>query len=235
MCPSPASPRPPSPAPQTPMSPSADAPPRPQWSMLLTGLLAGALLSGGALLLWDRPSPPPIAIQLPPTAAPLLDPALDPLLPTPSPTPAPVVVHVAGAVLQPGVYTLPAGARVVNALEAAGGLSPDADAVAVNQAAALWDGAQVYVPSRAEGATPPAVGVSGESRAAPILLPEAGGGLVNVNTAGAAELEALPGIGPSKAQAIIAHRPYTSVDDLDRVPGIGPATLEQLRPLVTVQ
>ncbi|MCC6167234.1 MAG: ComEA family DNA-binding protein [Caldilineaceae bacterium] len=200
--------------------------------MLLTGLLAGLLLSGGALLVWDRPSPPPIAIQLPPTALP----ALDPLLPAPaSPTPAPVVVHVAGAVRQPGVYTLPAGARVVNALEAAGGLSPDADAVAVNQAEALWDGAQVYVPRLADGATPPVIGVSGESRAATVALPESGAGLINVNSATAEELETLPGIGPSKAQAIIANRPYASVDDLDRVPGIGPATLEQLRPLVTVQ
>jgi competence protein ComEA len=200
---------------------------------LIAGLLAGVLLSGGALLLWDRPTPPPIAIQLPPTVAPSVVPSV--ALPTPTVTPAPVVVHVTGAVQRPGVYTLPAGARVVAALDAAGGLSTDADATAVNQAELLWDGAQVYVPSRGDAATPPAAGVSGVIRATTVAIPGVGAGPVNVNTASAAELETLPGIGPSKAEDIIANRPYASVDDLDRVPGIGPATLDALRDLVIVQ
>jgi competence protein ComEA len=168
-----------------------------------------------------------MAIQLPPTAA--------LVLPTPSPTPAPVVVHVTGAVQTPGVYTLSAGARVVDALAAAGGLLPDADAVAVNQATLLYDGAQVHVPAFGGASGEPVAGVSGDTRAEPVTVPGIGSGLINVNSASAAELETLPGIGPSKAAAIIANRPYSTIDDLDRVPGIGPATLEQIRPLVTVQ
>lgn len=222
-----AAPRPNAPQPGAPQPVSA----RPQWSLLLTGLLAGMLLSGSAALLWDRPEPPPIAIQLPPTAAPSVT------LPTPTHTPAPVVVHVSGAVQHPGVYALPAGARVVDALAAAGGLLPDGDGVAVNQALLLWDQAQVYVPGIGESspessAVKPPPGLSGDTRSAPVAIPGVGAALINVNTATAAELETLPGIGPSKAAAIIANRPYASVDELDRVPGIGPATLEQVRDLV---
>lgn len=210
--------------PQTP-HPPADS--RPQWGLFLTGLLAGALISGGAVLIWDRPAPPPMTIQLPPTPT--------PALPTPSPTPAPVVVDVTGAVVQPGVYTLPAGARVGDALQAAGGLLPEANRVAVNQATPLYDGAQVFVPLVGEAAVTPVAGVSEDTRTGSVTPPGEGIRLVNVNSASAAELETLPGIGPSKAAAIIANRPYSSIDDLDRVPGIGPATLEQLRDRVTVQ
>lgn len=218
--PSPSSP-PPSSAPQPPA-------PGPQWGMLLIGLLAGAVLSGGAFLLWDRPSPTPIAIQLPPTEAPT------PALPTPTATPAPVVVYVSGAVQKPGVYTLSGSARVADALIAAGGLLPEADPNAVNQALPLWDGEQVNVPRMGE--TPvvsPPQGI-GESRGG-VAIHGIGVELVNINTATVAELDTLPGIGPSLAEAIIANRPYSSLDDLDRVPGIGPAKLDDLRDRVTVQ
>lgn len=222
---SPASPPSRAAGPQTPLPPST---PRPQWGLFAAGLLAGALISGGTVLIWDRPAPPPMTIQLPPTQA--------PALPTPSPTPAPIVVDVTGAVAEPGVYTLPAGARVVDALQAAGGLLPEADALALNRATPLYDGAQVFVPRLGEVAVTPVTGVSGEIPPTRGITPgEEGIGLVNVNSASAAELETLPGIGPSKAAAIIANRPYHSVDDLDRVPGIGPATLDQIRDLVTVQ
>jgi competence protein ComEA len=150
---------------------------------------------------------------------------------------AEVVVHVAGAVVTPGVQRLPAGARVVDALEAAGGAAPDADLARINLAAPLVDGQQVYVLRRGEE-TPPAVPGAGAPAAGPAGEATGAGGLVDVNTADAAALEALPGIGPATAQAIIDHRerhgPFRSVDDLLDVRGIGEAKLAQIRDLVTV-
>jgi competence protein ComEA len=152
------------------------------------------------------------------------------------------VVYVSGAVVTPGTFVLTPGARIADAITAAGGLRADADGALVNQAEHLFDGAQVHVPvAGVVGAAPaPRAGLSGllptptpESRAAAVAL--AAGDLIELNTATQAELETLPGIGASKAQAIIANRPYANVDDLERVPGIGPATVNRLRPLVTVQ
>jgi competence protein ComEA len=146
-----------------------------------------------------------------------------------------VVVHVAGAVVSPGVQRLPIGSRVIDALDAAGGALADADLPRVNLAAPLVDGQQLYVPK--PGEQPPAVvgaggaGSAGSAGSVP-------GGLVNLNTASADQLDTLPGVGPSTAAAIIAHRdqsgPFTSVDQLIDVRGIGEAKLEQLRDLVTV-
>jgi competence protein ComEA len=103
---------------------------------------------------------------------------------------------------------------------------------AVNQAAMLRDGDQLHVPALAEDASMPPPGV----RSAEIEIGLGGAGApVNVNTATLEALDTLPGIGPTRAQAIIDGRPYASVDELERVPGIGPATLEQLRPFVTVE
>ena len=131
----------------------------------------------------------------------------------------------------PGVYELHAGARVVDALERAGGFTLDANVNALNQAATLRDGDQIYVPTFAEEPAAPPPGLSSTE---PEVSSE-GGGLINVNTATASQLEQLPGIGPSRAQDIIENRPYASVDELDIVPGIGPATLEELRPYVVVE
>ncbi|MDQ3249410.1 MAG: ComEA family DNA-binding protein [Chloroflexota bacterium] len=170
----------------------------------------------------------------PPTAAPTA-------LPLPTATLAPITVFISGAVQQPGLYALPADARVGDALTLAGGLIATANAALINQAEKLWDGAQVHVPDSAAPAeqmvaAQPPVGVSGDP--APVSL--AGGamtggaaGSVNINTATVAELETLPGIGPSKAAAIIANRPYATVDELDKVPGIGFSTIEQLRAMAT--
>ena len=144
-----------------------------------------------------------------------------------------VVVHVAGAVVHPGVHELPSGSRVVDAIEAAGGLTAEADESRINLAAPVSDGERVYVPRVGEIASPVVVGASaapgsGTSSAGP----------VDLNQADAAALDALPGIGPATAAAIIEHRGrigrFTSVDQLLDVRGIGEAKLDQLRPLVTV-
>jgi competence protein ComEA len=144
-----------------------------------------------------------------------------------------VVVHVAGAVVAPGVHTLPAGSRVVDAIEAAGGLTAEADGSRINLAAPLTDGERVYVPKVGEVAPAPVAGASaGLGAGGPASGP------VNLNDADEAALDALPGVGPATAAAIIEHRNqighFTSVDQLLDVRGIGEAKLEQLRPLVTV-
>lgn len=143
-----------------------------------------------------------------------------------------IVVHVAGAVVAPGVYRLEVGRRVVDAVQAAGGLSSLADADAINLAALLADGQRVYVPE--VGEVPPVV-VSGDPGTGPSATPS---GPVNLNSGTADELDSLPGVGPATAAAIIAHReqhgPFASVEALADVRGIGPAKLDALRGLVTV-
>lgn len=196
---------------------------------LLLGILLGLFLSGGALFVARRPQPPAIALHPPPTPNPTP-------LPSPTPTPAPITIFVSGAVGQPGLYTLPPTSRAGDAIAAAGGMGLDADPALVNQAQPLWDGAQVHVPSlqpEHPGPAPP-VGVSGLTAARPGTGSDSSGQRINVNTASAHELESLPGVGPSRAQAIIDNRPYTSLDDLTRVPGIGAKTLESLADLIRV-
>jgi competence protein ComEA len=157
---------------------------------------------------------------------------------------AEVVVHIAGAVVRPGVQHLGAGARVVDAVERAGGATPDAELGRVNLAAPVQDGQQVYVPRVGEvppapvGGGPAGAGASGGSGSAGAGAAGQPGGLVNLNTATTEELDTLPGVGPATAEAIIAHReangPFTSVDQLLDVRGIGDAKLADLRDLVTV-
>jgi competence protein ComEA len=129
-------------------------------------------------------------------------------------------------VVSPGVYTLGPSARIADAVSAAGGALPDADLDRVNLAAPLNDGGQVVVPLRG-AAAPSAVGAAGSAQA----------GVVSLSQADEAALDALPGIGPSTASAIIAHReangPFSSVEELLEVRGIGEAKLEGLRDLVT--
>ena len=149
--------------------------------------------------------------------------------------PAEVVVQVAGAVNQPGVYHLVDGSRVTDLINAAGGPAPDADLQAMALASRLTDGQRVQVPhqgevlpSTATGAPPPRRAGSGATPAAP----------VDLNTASEADLDALPGVGPTTARAIVAYReahgPFQQVDDLTDVQGIGPARLDALRELVKV-
>lgn len=141
-----------------------------------------------------------------------------------------VVVHVAGAVVHPGVVELSPGTRVDEAISAAGGATEAADLDALNLAAPVVDGQQVYVPREGEAAPPAAVG-SDPSVAGP-------GSLVDINSADVTALDTLPGIGPALAQRIVdwrtEHGPFASVEALTDVSGIGPATMERLRTMVTV-
>ncbi len=143
---------------------------------------------------------------------------------------AAVVVDVAGKVRRPGVYTLPSGARVYEALRAAGGVRHGANTLSLNLAAVLQDGQQIVVGAPAGALAPvPVTGSGGASAPA---------ALINLNTATLEELESLPGVGPVLGQNILdwraAHQQFTSVDQLSDVTGIGDVRLAQLRPLVTV-
>jgi competence protein ComEA len=140
------------------------------------------------------------------------------------------VVHVAGAVVAPGVYEVLGPARVVDAIEAAGGTTPEAALDSLNLAAPLVDGQRIYVPVVGETVAAAADGAF-IGDAAPI-------GPIDLNTATAAELDELPGVGPATANAILEHRdehgPFATVDDLTDVSGIGPAKLDAIRDLVRV-
>jgi competence protein ComEA len=138
-----------------------------------------------------------------------------------------LVVHVVGQVFQPGLYSLPEGSRVQDALSQAGGPKPKAALEVVNLAAPIADGQQIVVPSKREATQALAGGAGGGS---------ALGGRVHLNSATLEQLDELPGIGPVTAQKILDYRAdhgaFGSVDELDAVPGIGPATLAELEDLV---
>jgi competence protein ComEA len=173
-------------------------------------VLAGLLVLGGPRLLHrgtPRADSPPLRVARPVHAA-----------------SRQLVVDVAGAVRRPGLHRLAAGARVAAALAAAGGATARADVAAVNLAAPLADGEQILVPMRGAGGA--AAGAGGGAANAP----------VDLNSADAEQLDALPGIGPSTAAKIVAYRQehgaFHSLAELDAVSGIGPSKLAQLKGLV---
>lgn len=148
----------------------------------------------------------------------------------PVPTDKPIVVHITGAVPRPGVYALPQGARVQDGISAAGGFLAEADKSNINLAQLLDDGEKLDVPF-----------IEGGSPVLATPLPQVVATtteLININTASAAELDSLPGIGPTTAQKIIDYRtqngPFVSTEDIINVPGIGPGTYERIKDLITV-
>lgn len=189
---------------------------RPRWRVrpALALAVAAVLLAGGGVAAWRAwPQEPAVLVTLDDAGA-----GTGAARPAESGS-AEVVVHVVGEVERPGVVHLPAGSRVTDALDAAGGATAGADLAAVNLARVLADGEQVVVPG-------------------PGSDDAADGGALDLNRADAAALDALPGIGPVLAARIVAwraeHGRFTSVDELAEVSGIGPALLDGLRGLVRV-
>ena len=197
---------------------------------MVAGALAAVIVCGGAYWLVRAPMPPtetalPVASTGVATATDAPSPSV------PSTMTESVLVHVAGAVVEPGVYEVASGARVRDAIVAAGGPTADADWNVLNLAAVVGDASRVYVPTVGEEVPVDALDASGVPAGAGPLRP------VDVNRASAEELDELPGVGPATAAAIVTERtlngPFVDIDDLDRVSGIGPAKLAALRDLVT--
>lgn len=176
-------------------------------------------------------APQPISGDSEDVVQPSIDANADPASAIQPPT---LMVHVVGAVNNGGVYVLEAGARVVDAIEAAGGATEDAELSAVNLARVVSDGEQLRVPTMTEAAAQQlaAPGQGQQSQT------QSSGALVNINSATQAELEGLPRVGPALAARIIDYREanggFRSVDDLNAVSGIGEKLLESIRQLVTV-
>ena len=201
------------------------------------GELAGLVIVVVASLLgagfwYMRSLPRPVGIAAPAAAvSPVVSPVAG-LTGSASPSPASIIVDVAGWVRRPGVYEFATGDRVIDAVNRAGGARNGADLTSLNLAAPLADGTQIVIPRPgATGATAPGSSTSDTGTAG-------GTTLININTASETDLEALPGVGPVTAAAIIDYRtqngPFSAVDDLIDVSGIGPSTLEQIRPFATV-
>ena len=193
-------------------------------ALVVVALLAA--LAAGAYVWHGRPQsqaiPPPSVVSAPRSASPSAG----------SPS---LVVAVTGKVRRPGVVTVAAGARVIDVLKAAGGPLPGADLGMLNLARKVTDGELVAVGIAASAPTGPEAGAPAPTEGAPGAAPA---GPVDVNTATAAQLDALPGVGPVLAQRILDARTaqggFTAVSDLRKVDGIGDARYEQLKDLVVV-
>ena len=218
------------------------------WKRLVVGAVA---LPVAAVVVWwlvQLPTPPIENLIPTATTSPSISSELPSDLLLNDSEPLRIAVHVVGAVQQPGVYHLAAGSRGDDAVRSAGGATSQADLKRVNLAAVLVDGQQLWIPRIGERIpqntlpntlpimSPNAVSGAG---APPNAVPSTGvPALVDINQATVADLDRLPGIGPSTARAIVDHRtrngPFASVDDLLAVRGIGPAKLAELRALVRV-
>ncbi len=180
------------------------------WWWLAVFIVVGVLLGAGVILLVTRqPRGEPIALL-------------------PAPTPAPITVYVSGSVNHPGLYALPFGSRVNDAIQAAGGFGENADTGAINLAEILTDGGQVNVPEIMQNQANH--GGTGSMPRSNLL--------VDINTASLEELDTLPQIGPITAQSIIDYRvangPFNSIAGLLEVDGIGQVTFDEIKNLITV-
>ena len=141
-----------------------------------------------------------------------------------------LMIDMKGQVAKPGVYELPSGSRMQDAIDAAGGFTPEADSRAINLALIIVDETSLYVPATGEEVDLPAAAQTASA---------SGSGLININQATEAELMELPGIGPSKAAAILAYREeagkFKSPEELTEVSGIGDKTFEQLKDLIVAK
>ena len=227
----------------------------PAWRPYVFGLLMGLLAAAVILVVNRAERGTPVVLIPAPTIAPSP-------LPQPTATAQPWRVHVSGAVQTPGVYALAPGAIVQDALQAAGGALRGAELGGLNLAAPLADGAQLQVVLRAPptsiataavaaagavfvavvpGTAVTTISPTADAKSSIVVVPAATGGtgvLVNINTATAAQLEALPKIGPAIAVRIIEYRtqhgPFATLEALTNVKGIGPSTFEALRAFITI-
>ena len=186
-------------------------------ALAVLAMLAAVVLSP----LLQRPTPPPIVLQSP--SGPDAEVGVGrPSSPTPT---ALLVVHVVGEVATPGVYNMPAGSRIDDALRAAGGATPEGDLERVNLAARVADGQQIRVPRKGDNRTPTGSGGITPAR-------------ININAATVAELETLRGVGTVTAQRIVAYReqhgPFLSVEELREARLVSAAAFEEIKDLVTV-
>jgi len=188
---------------------------------VLIGVLTGFVLAGVLVFVSRAPSGEPIVLR-------------------PAPTQIPIAVHVIGAVPRPGLYKFPEGARLQDAIDAAGGLLAEADANGLNLAALLEDGQQLDIPYQA-GSEPASASSTVDlpfSATEPPTNDNSSQDLLNINTASLEELDTLPGIGLTTAQKIIDYRdengPFEAIEDILNVSGIGPSTFEGLKDLITV-
>lgn len=209
-------------------------------------LLVVAALTGGWLW-WQSATGTPTVVPLGEVSALSEDEAdapgdpTGPAAPTAGdPAPDSILVHIAGAVVRPGVVELPAGSRLFEAIDAAGGGTSAAEPSRLNLAAVLADGQKVLVPAIGEPDpdNAPSAGSAGSATGTGSGGMMPGSGKINLNTAGVAELGTLPRVGPVLAQRIVdwrqQHGTFKNVEELDAVEGVGPKMLETLRPLVTV-
>jgi competence protein ComEA len=186
-----------------------------KWWDLLIGVLFG-MLCAGLILLVSKPKPGRSILLRPP------------------PTPAPVVVNVDGAIIYPGVYSLPVHSRVEDAVEAAGGFTENARPGSINLAALVEDGSHIYVPYQSPGNSSNPdneVGTYTMSESGEMIV------LININQAALEVLITLPGIGPVTAEKIISYREeqtFTRIEEIQKVPGIGPSTYQEIEMLITV-
>jgi competence protein ComEA len=193
----------------------------------LVGVMAGFALAGLLMFILRAPAGQPIMLQ-------------------PAPTKTPIAVHVIGAVPRPGLYEFAEGARIQDAVNAAGGLLAGANVENINLAALLEDGQQLTIPFKT--GEEPSLTSEDPNDDNTLILPglteepqssQENADLININTASVEELDSLPGIGPTIAQRIIDYRdengPFLNIEDILNVSGIGPSTFDNIKELITTQ